>query len=782
MTCQEIRGGECKATVERNWKFCPTCGSVLGLVEPPSSVAFRVTPEEPSGLIELGYRGQHAIKVSASITSDPTGALSLADSERLISATSSLKVRIDPGRCADGLRASIRIVTFDATRTPAQYWTPLPERVHHVAVEAALAEGPRLVPDPGVLFFRAGRTVRGVTLRNEGDLPVRIERIEPPAGFRLGRPLDRDQIGPGESIEVIVEHRTGARDDTLGIVFEGGVSDVPIVCFPPPPPRAVVRYVVAVDFGTSNTTIGIRDTRTEEFEFLGDPHWPGKSSRFPTAVLLRDADPSNWEYGQRAIDEYDPNRHQIVYELKSYLRTNREPFAKRWAACTIDAIVAWYLRRLRLDIIEPELARRSAGSRSDIHFVFCLPVLDHGPQYERQRQRYEAAIRASGIPDLGEYSFQFEPVCAALYFLQGRKSGAPHHSFDEGDRVLVFDSGGGTTDIALFTAHELDDRAIEMKNVRQVGSHREGGESGASHQFGGTTLTQLIGFYQYTRDTPQGGGARLLAFANDHDGRDLTTFDESLRLTESGFIDIVPPEAEDGGESLRWHRRFPRTYRLVEDKKRALALLPNFDDVEMLYKDRQGEVYLERSELDLIVDVEMKKVLDPMLTDLASEGEQALDRIRHVFAVGGNSNIARIRERLLKKFSDRQLAELTPDQRIMAVPVGALFAYDPMSDRQPYSVAIVEETTGKTIVTTEELESGMGVPIEKQVRLHPLQEYRLKAIARWRGKEDLLSRFSIRNESSEETIVRWRVRLEGQLLFVETSGAGQWKEVWRYEL
>lgn len=781
-TCQEIRGGSCATPVERNWKFCPTCGCVLGVVEPPPSVAFRITPDQATGRIQLDYKGQVAVKVAASVGSDMAGAFSLPDTERLISAPSALPVQIDPSRCVGGVRGSIRIVTYDGTRNASHYWIPLPQRVHNVEIDADLAEGPRLVPDPSILFFRFGQAARTVRLTNEGDLPVRLDLVEPPAGFRSTGSLDRHELAPGEMVEVAIEPQAGARDGSLRVSFQGGgIIEVPIVCFPAPPPRPVVRYVVAIDFGTSNTTVGIRDTQTEEFEFLDDPHSPGKSSRFPTAVLLRGADPETWEYGQRAIDEYDPNRHQIVYELKSYMRTDREPFAKRWSSCTIDAIVTWYLRRLRLDIIEPELARRSAGSRSDVHFIFCLPVLDHGPQYERQRRRYETAIKASGILELGEYSFQYEPVCAALYFLQGRKSGAPRHSFDEGDQVLVFDSGGGTTDIAGFTVHEVDG-AIEMQNVRQVGSHREGGEAGASHQFGGTTLTQLIGFYKYTSKPERGGGARLLAFVNEHDGRNLPTFDESLKLTESGFKSIVPADAEDGGESLRWHRRFPRFYRLVEDKKRALALLPDKDDLEMLYKDNHGEVYLIREDLDLIVDTEMKKVLDPMLADLTTDGEQALDRIRHVFAVGGNSNIARIREKLLKKFSDRQLAELTPDQRIMAVPVGALFAYDPTSDRPPYSVSIVDPATGRAVADSTQLESSLGVPIEKQVRLHPMQEYRLAVVAKWKQAEREIATFSIRNEMSGEGLVRWRVRLDGVSLVVETHLESAWREVWRYEL
>lgn len=755
---------------------------MLGLVEPPASASFRITPDKAEGRIQLGYRGQVAVKTSASIGGDSAGAFSLPDTERLVSAPTTFPVRIDPSRCEGGVRGSVRFVTYDGTRNAEHYWTPLPPRIHMIEIEAALAEGPRLVADPAVLFFRFGQGSRCVKIRNEGDLPVHIDLVEVPAGFRSTSALDRHDLAPGEATDVTIEPLPSARDGILRVTFAGGgVLDVPIVCFPAPPPRPTVRYVVAIDFGTSNTTVGIRDTQTEEFVFLDDPNSPGNTNRFPTAILLKSKDPSTWEYGQRAIDDYDPNLHQIVYELKSYLRTDREPFAKKWSTCTVDAIVAWYLRRLRLDIIEPELLRRSPGGRPDVHFVFCLPVLDHGPQYERQRSRYEQAIRASGILDLGEHSFQFEPVCAALYFLQGRKSGAPAHAFEEGDQVLVFDSGGGTTDIACFNVHEVDG-AIEMKNVRQVGSHREGGEAGASHQFGGTTLTQLLGFFKYRQSPQVGGGTRLLAFANEHDGRNLTTFDESLELTNSGFISIVPENAEDGGESLRWHRRFPRFYRLVEEKKRDLAGLPSKNDFVLLYKDAHGDAFVEREILDLIVGTEMKKILEPMLADLAAGGERALDRIRHVFAVGGNSNVPGIQQHLLERFAGRQLAELTPDQRIMAVPAGALFAYDPTIDRPPYSVTIFDPQWQRKVVDTNDLESSMGVPIERQVRLHPMQVYRLVALAKWKEEEAEIGSFVIRNEGAGEALVRWRTRLDGPSLVVETHVANAWKEVWRYEL
>lgn len=768
MTCGELRGSDCPTQVAPTWKHCPTCGGVLGRVDVAPHADLRFVQEAPAAEFVVDYRGQEAIKVEARVVGDAVDRLEVEPRSRTVHAPLSLALR---AKSAEPMRVQLEVVSFDGTRDGDAYWVPRPGRRHLVDLEIGVAHGPRLVGEPGTLFFSAGREQRSLRLWNRGDLSADIDSVALPSGYRLSEGLGGRTLEPDAFVEVDVSRSTSSQSGPIRFQGKDGpLLEVPIVEFQAPPPRIRTRYVVAVDFGTSNTTVGIRDTRDDKIDQLPDPNSPTRSTRFPTVVLLRGPDSISWAYGETALDQYDPNRHLIVHELKNYLRTDREPFAKRWPACTIDAILAWYLRRLKTDIIEPSLEQLSPDAAPDVHFVFCLPVLDNGPQYELQRSRMERAIRAAGYEDLGEVSYQYEPVCAALYFLQGTKTGATFHDFEEGDRILVFDSGGGTTDIALFTAREVDGQ-FEPEDVRQVGSHRREGST-EYNQFGGTTLTQYIGFYKDV-DSP------MLPFANEYDARDYATFDESLELVSGkGFLSIVPADAPDGGESLKWHRRFPRTYRLVEEAKRRVASMPSENNGEVLVPSSYGaEVILERVEIDKIVDVELLKILKSMIGQL---GSNEATTIRHVFAVGGNSNIPRVQYHLKELFSNRQFASISPEERMRAVPVGALFAYDPRIERPDYTLEIVDES-GKLLVDCGALYQMRGATAQKQVLLGPRQSFVLRVRAKWSGNVEPIAEVVLPNPSSKQTFADWKVRLEDNQVIVDSTSTGQWEELWRYE-
>ncbi|MBX7136084.1 MAG: hypothetical protein K1X67_25725 [Fimbriimonadaceae bacterium] len=810
-----------------------------------------MTPDRRTGKVKLEFTGQEAIEVTARLVADASHAFGLRDPDVVVIGPSEFVVDIDPAKCQPPARATLEVTTHDGDRGPAEEWVPRPLRTHFVDLEAGLAQGPELIAEPSALFFSAGQERRALKLVNRGDLPATLDVVQLPPGMRLDGTLTMRELLPGQSVTLTIVRSDSALAGSVEVLDRGEpLLSIPAILLPAPPAKMVARYVVGIDFGTSNTTIGIRDTRTEQVEFLTDPGASAPLTRFPSVVLLRGPDSLNWAYGTTALAEFDPNRHQIVHELKTYLRSDREPFARKWETCTVDAILAWYLRRLRLDIIEPALVKLSPGSAPDVHFVFCLPVLDSGPQYELQRLRMERAIAAAGFGEMGEISFQYEPVAAALFFLQGHKSGAPPHTFDDGEAILVFDSGGGTTDITLFTARETAGE-IAMEDVRQVGSHRtvpgspflrpqglasgsirgggeglgersrgglpteipspdsgegqgggadlqtsggpdaggtpavRGGNAGGTPavqfaQFGGTTLTQLLGFYKDLELRNAGNANRMLAFANEYDARDYRRFDESLALTAEGFVSTVPPDALDGGESLKWHRRFPRTYRLVEVKKRALAARPNPKDAEVLISDKLGaDVMLVREDLDLIVDVEMKKVLKPMLAELLEDGIDAA-KIRHVFPVGGNCSIPRVLYWLGRHFSDRQLAQLTPDQRMMAVPMGSVYAYDPTLDKPPYSVEIVDAETGKRLVDCSALYQLRGAAIQKQVRLGAKQSFGLQARATYQGDVVRLADIHLRNEGTEIAFVDWRVRLDGSRIALDANSGSGWSERWSY--
>lgn len=116
-----------------------------------------------------------------------------------------------------------------------------------------------------------------------------------------------------------------------------------------------------------------------------------------------------------------------------------------------------------------------------------------------------------------------------------------------------------------------------------------------------------------------------------------------------------------------------------------------------------------------------------------------------------------------------------------AVPVGALFAYDPRIDRPDYTLEIVDES-GKLLVDCGALYQMRGATAQKQVLLGPRQSFVLRVRAKWSGNVEPIADVALRNPSSKQTFVDWKVRLEDNQVIVDSTSTGQWEELWRYEL
>ncbi len=184
-----------------------------------------------------------------------------------------------------------------------------------------------------------------------------------------------------------------------------------------------------IDFGTSNSTIGLADARGARLIALEEDQ-----VTMPSAVFFH-ADGVPPVFGRAAITAYlEGEEGRLIRGLKSTLGSglihDRTVVGNR--AVTFRDIVERFIAHLRarLDEVHPGLTCAVFGR--PVHFVDDDAAGDAAAQAVM-----EDIARACGFRDV---AFQFEPVAAALDYEQ---------RLTAEEIVLVFDIGGGTSDLSV---------------------------------------------------------------------------------------------------------------------------------------------------------------------------------------------------------------------------------------------------------------------------------------------------------------------------------------------
>ncbi len=184
-----------------------------------------------------------------------------------------------------------------------------------------------------------------------------------------------------------------------------------------------------IDFGTSNSTVGLADATGARLVAL-----EGAEVTLPSAVFFPSDAPAPL-FGRAALAAYlEGEEGRLMRGLKSTLGSGmvEERTVVGNRAVTFRDVVARFIGHLRgrLDQAAPGLTRAVLGR--PVHFVDDDAAGDAAAQAV-----LEGIARGCGFR---EVEFQYEPVAAALHYEQGLVAE---------ETVLVFDIGGGTSDLSV---------------------------------------------------------------------------------------------------------------------------------------------------------------------------------------------------------------------------------------------------------------------------------------------------------------------------------------------
>jgi molecular chaperone DnaK (HSP70) len=466
-----------------------------------------------------------------------------------------------------------------------------------------------------------------LTLKNPGAIPVRIERIEVLRShsqhnpetvsgadwLQVGGVGDGDVVGPGVSrvLTLKVEPRLRRDDEassewctrTLRIHHDGhGAKILDIkVSAQLGKEETPTGLHLGIDFGTSNSTVCLvrRDTVvTLQLERGRDA--------LPSVMYYQGASSTRFLYGDSADSSAEINPTNLVRSIKSVIARDASTqyvFLSR-AADGTDRREVFQSQQLLNAFIE-ELRVRAEQAKDHL-----APAQLKGLGYGAGRARFKAAVfshpvevtpemrdalresawaaglnRALASPE--EFSAQGcvdEATAAVLAYVHGRvhKRIAPGTHPEDLERVLCFDLGGGTTDVA----------AVEIRGQRSFLAQSAArielvlcGTAG-DNRFGGDDLDGLIARAIlddiFVASSRQGAPILKEEIQWATECRSFSEFHSGFRAREraSGLNDVDelpgrsgPPhgDAEAGSRALAVYNKAVELLRRAEAAKRKLT-------------------------------------------------------------------------------------------------------------------------------------------------------------------------------------------------------------------
>ena len=713
--CQSLHGGECMELLPEGFQFCPLCGrraahlilpdisritSALSLVLQPNQATHKIilANDGPAlASVEVGVNGQGLTPGVRKLA--VPGIIQERPGQKL------LPLALITGPTAAG-NARLVLTVADMLPTNDPWADRIPE-TSYVYIEWHERRPARLVVLTPVLLFHArGGTNCLLRLTNTGDTPLPLILPSLPPGFVFGELyMLPAELFPGLELSLPINYLAGRMEAANHtIYFDLPFEQVSFSLVTEEEKVDGIRpdWIIALDFGTSNTSIVARSIPNsslpadagECFPLTG----PDKEKRFPSTMLY-DSREKTWVFGADAEKETGSGHNFFLIDdrnsLKMNLGSSGEPYLnwdqlKMYPAArgefTIASLLQTYLRYLRDTVIVPFLRKQPDAH---VQYVLSLPVLDGNSGEAFQRQRARMLESFSRVFDVAQDQIitELEPNCAANYLLIGQGYqflrdliGRSETLFMGGDRFIVVDSGGGTTDIAYgeFEETQIGGGHLQFRILRNLGL----GEK--QETFGGRKVSDF--FHELLNRQPY-----------DQFHHSPCTLMTNGNEAVADFGVACSRIAEDIEKSIK--------------PKYAAEETPSGLPSEL------------RDNLQTFIDDNMKSLLDVFRSAISNDpGRKAP---RWVFLVGGNTLI-----RPLEAFCLRRLAQdktevmpsLPKEQRYLAVAMGAVYANGLFAPEfAPRTIVLSAVDRHKRSVVTETLQA-KSKPLTNYQSIHNLSD------------------------------------------------------------
>lgn len=388
-------------------------------------------------------------------------------------------------------------------------------------------------------------------------------------------------------------------------------------------PHAPASNIVAIDFGTSNSTVGCptpSGPRLIEVE--------GTQVTIPSAIFFNLEDDCV-QYGRDAIDAYTQHYEgRLLRALKSVLGSMLidETTDIRGQPIAFKDIIGRFLGHLKTR------AEERLGHAVD-SVILGRPVwfVDDNPEKDKAAQdQLEAIARRCGFKQV---DFQYEPIAAALDY-ESRVGGE--------ELALIADLGGGTSDISI----------VRVSPARHLKADRKGDVlANTGVHIGGTdydrklSLDQVMPHLGYKTRQRKNPSRELPASA----WFDLATWHRIVLLNGNNAATLLKELHYLAEQPELVHRllrvvREQTGHQLAGDVEKAKIALSDQDPARLAlpYVEADLAIELTRTAFEQATEGETRKIADSIHECLKQAG---VDRgaITTLFLTGGTSAVPAVR-------------------------------------------------------------------------------------------------------------------------------------------
>jgi hypothetical chaperone protein len=391
-----------------------------------------------------------------------------------------------------------------------------------------------------------------------------------------------------------------------------------------------------IDFGTSNTTVGLSDHATAHLLSLEQDHLT-----LPSAMFF-DFEDHGVHFGRSAIDLYLRGHDgRFMRALKSILGTAliHEKTYIRQKAVPFSTILGFYFANLKRRI-ETHLGRDIS------QVVLGRPVrfVDKDDAADAEAQAsLEAIAREQGFKQI---AFQYEPIAAALDYEQ---------QVNREELVLIVDIGGGTSDFSIVrVSPERRGKAERGDDILANGGIHIGGTD-FDRLLSLKSVMPHLGFGSYTADRK-----RHLPTLYYHELATWHRINQLYKKNVLGELRQIRYEAEQ-------RELVDRFIKIVEDRQghtiaigveqAKIALTTASKTTSALANQGDWAKFrFTRKQFDAAIGDSVERVVATVRRLLDDARIQASD-INTIFLTGGSSMVPALRSGILSLFPDATIAE-----------------------------------------------------------------------------------------------------------------------------
>ncbi len=397
------------------------------------------------------------------------------------------------------------------------------------------------------------------------------------------------------------------------------------------------KYIYGVDFGTSNSSLAILDTSSNEIvKLFTTPSllfFPEYQKSFKTFYF---------EVGHKAVETYVESKMQGRF-MKSIKAVLPNPsFTKTWIsnrtfmAEDLVALIISFLKKQADDFLGETITEAVIGRPV---------VFSENPDKEALAQdRLQKAVQLAGFE---RFYFQMEPIAAAYTY---------ERQIQKKELVLVGDFGGGTSD---FTLMNLRPNATSATN-RTEDMIAKGGI-----YIGGDNFDSKI---MWHRGTPHFGRGVKEQFDDKWLDLSLSYFTKITSWEKMNFLNTLKMK-EAIEKSYVFSGRDYRVknlltlieqnlgYLLFKQIEKAKIDLTNSDTTNLVFDPQTINLNEEISIKELattIIPLEVEKIT-AYLDDFLSRNNYTYNQIDTVFLTGGSSMVRPLKQQFVERFGAHKL-------------------------------------------------------------------------------------------------------------------------------